>query len=144
MGWSAISPNVKISVENPYTHLNIAIDVQHLGKVIETLCKHAALNTSEGSVRAKCEYRHGELSICIEDTGRGLSEAEQKHVFERFARSDVGSGYSTGLDMPIIKEITEQMGGSIELQSAPGKGCTVYVIIPCKMTNMEKKTEITI
>jgi len=144
MGWSAISPNVKISVENPYTHLNIAIDVQHLGKVIETLCKHAALNTSEGSVRAKCEYRHGELSICIEDTGRGLSEAELKHVFERFARSDVGSGYSTGLDMPIIKELTEQMGGSIELQSAPGKGCTVYVIIPCEMSSMEKKTEITI
>jgi signal transduction histidine kinase len=41
--------------------------------------------------------------------------------------------------MPIIKELIEQMGGSIELQSEPDKGCTVYVIIPCKMTNMEKK-----
>ena len=144
MGWTNISPNVKISVENPYNHLMIAIDAQHLGKVIQVLCEHTVLNTSEGSIRAKYEYRHGELSISIEDTGRGLSEEEQKRVFERFARSEVGGDYSTGLDMPIIKELIEQMGGSIELQSEPGKGCTVYVIIPCKMTNMEKKTEITI
>ena len=144
MGWTNISPNVKISVENPYNHLIIAIDAQHLGKVIQVLCEHAVLNTSEGSIRAKYEYRHGELSISIEDTGRGLSKEEQKRVFERFARSEVGGDYSTGLDMPIIKELIEQMGGSIELQSELGKGCTVYVIIPCKMTNMEKKTEITI
>ena len=144
MGWTNISPNVKISVENPYNHLIIAIDAQHLGKVIQVLCEHTVLNTSEGSIRAKYEYRHGELSISIEDTGRGLSKEEQKRVFERFARSEVGGDYSTGLDMPIIKELIEQMGGSIELQSEPGKGCTVYVIIPCKMTNMEKKTEITI
>lgn len=86
----------------------------------------------------------GSLSISIEDTGRGLSEEEQKRVFERFARNEVGGDYSTGLDMPIIKELIEQMGGSIELQSEPGKGCTAYVIIPCKMTTMEKKSEITI
>jgi signal transduction histidine kinase len=144
MGWSSIGAEVKVSVENPYNHLYIAIDAQHLGEVIQKICEHAALNTNKGSIRAKYEYRHGELNISIEDTGRGLSEAEQKRVFERFARSESGGNYSTGLDMPIIKELIEQMGGSIELQSAPGKGCTVYVIIPCVMSSMEKKTEITI
>ena len=46
--------------------------------------------------------------------------------------------------MHIIREITEQMGGRIELKTETGKGCTVYVIIPCVMSSMEKKTEITI
>lgn len=141
MGWSAVSPNVKVSAENPYNHLMIAIDEQHLGKVIEKLCETAANMTSEGTIRAKYEYRHGELSISIEDTGRGLSEEELSHVFERFTRSEFGDKYSTGLELPIIKELVEQMGGTIELQSELGKGSTVYVIIPCRMSNMEKKTE---
>jgi signal transduction histidine kinase len=47
----------------------------------------------------------------------------------------------TGLDMPITKEIVEQMGGTIEMQSEEGKGSAIYVIIPCEMTFMERKEE---
>ena len=46
--------------------------------------------------------------------------------------------------MPIIKELVTQMGGSIEIQSEKEIGNTVYVIIPCEMSSMEKKTDITI
>ena len=41
------------------------------------------------------------------------------------------------------KEIIEKMGGSLEIQSEPGKGTTAYIIIPCEMSSIEKKTEIT-
>jgi signal transduction histidine kinase len=43
--------------------------------------------------------------------------------------------------MPIIKELVEQMGGTIEIQSEEGKGTTAYVIIPCEMKSMEKRSE---
>ena len=67
---------------------------------------------------------------------------QQTHIFERFARNELVNQHATGLDMPIIKEIIEQMGGTLEIQSEPGKGNTVYIIIPCEMSSMEKKIEI--
>lgn len=139
IGWSAISPGVKVSVENPYSRLMLLVDDQNLGTVIEKLCAHASQMTTEGTIRAKYEYRHGELNISIEDTGRGYGKEALAHIFDRFAHEDTNEHRGTGLEMPIIRELVEQMGGSIEVQSEEGKGCTVYVIIPCKMTSLEKK-----
>ena len=142
MGMSMLSPQVKVSVENPYNHLFVTIDSQNLGEVIQKLCATASSHTREGSIRAKYDYRHGELNIVIEDTGQGLSKEELAHVFDRFARSKESGGFGTGLELPIIRALIEQMGGSIEIQSEVGKGNTVYVIIPCEMSSLEKKTEV--
>lgn len=141
MGWSVLSPGVEVSVENPYSQLMVKIDDQNLGQVIQKLCAYASRFTTEGTIRAKYEYRHGELNIAIEDSSKGISKEMLPHVFDRFARDETESHNGTGLDLPIVKELVEQMGGSIELQSEPGKGSTVYVIIPCEMSSMEKKTE---
>lgn len=144
MGWSMLCPEVKVSVENPYNHLFVTIDSQNLGEVIQKICAIASHHTTEGFIRAKYEYRHGELSIAIDDTGKGLSKKELSHVFDRFARTNESGSYGTGLELPIIRELIKQMGGSIEIQSEIGKGNTVYVIIPCEMSSLEKKTEMNI
>ena len=142
MGLSALNPDVKIQVENPYNRLMVKIDEQNMGEVIQKLCVNAARVTKAGSIRAKYDYRHGELNITIEDTGKGLSAKELPHVFDRFARDENNQREGTGLDMAITKELVELMGGTIEVQSEEGKGTAVYVIIPCEMTAMEKNTEI--
>ena len=131
-------------MENPYNRLMVKIDEQNVGEVIQKLCINAARVTKAGSIRAKYEYRHGELNITIEDTSKGLNKKELEHVFDRFARDENNQREGTGLDLPIIKELVEQMGGTIEVQSEEGKGSTAYVIIPCEMTAMEKKTEISV
>ena len=142
MGWSALAPNVKTFIDNPYTHLVLNIDEQHLGQVIQKICACSASYTSEGSVRAKYEYHHGELNIVLEDTGKGVRKEVLSHVFDRFVKDDQSKITGTGLDMPIVKELVEQMGGQIEIQSELGKGTTCYVMIPCEMISREKKTEI--
>lgn len=142
MGWSTLGPNVKAFVENPYTLLNVKIDQQNLCMVIQKLCTFSAYSTQEGMVRAKYEYRHGELMITIEDTGRGLSPEARAKAFDRFSRETNEEKHGTGLDLPIVKELLDQMGGSIELQSESGKGTVFYVSIPCEMISLEKKSEI--
>ena len=146
MGWSAMvmGSGVKTVVENPYNSLIVKIDQQHLGMVIQKLCSYMALefeSGAEGTMRAKYEYHHGELTITIEDNGQGMSAEAQSKLFDRFALKE-GGEQGTGLDLPIMKELLEQMGGTIELQTEQGKGTTFYISIPCEMISLEKKSEI--
>lgn len=143
MGWILLNPGVTVSVENPYSQLLVTIDEKNLCEVVQKLCAHAARQTTEGTIRAKYEYRNGELSIAIEDTSKGYSPEALSQIFDRLSKDEEDKD-GTGLEMPIIKELVKQMGGNIEIQSAEGKGTTVYVIVPCEMTSMEKKAEIII
>jgi signal transduction histidine kinase len=63
-------------------------------------------------------------------------------VFERFVRDEGEMRCGTGLDFPIVQALVEQMGGSIELQSETGKGTTVWVIIPCEASVIERRREL--
>lgn len=142
MGWANIAPSVKIIVENPYNQLMVNIDQQNLELVISKICLITANHTKEGTIRAKYEYRHGELMITIEDTGEGLSPKALSKIFDRFVHNEGVERQGTGLDMPIVKELVEQMNGTIELQSELGKGSAFYISIPCEMASFDKKTEI--
>ena len=66
----------------------------------------------------------------IKDNGIGMSEEFQKHIFEEFAReenSTVSGIQGTGLGMSITKNIVDLMGGSITIESEPGKGSEFIV-----------------
>ena len=107
--------------------------------VIQKLCIYSGLTTTEGTVRAKYEYRRGELMITIEDTGEGMDAENLEKAFDRFVHEEGKKSKGTGLDLPIVKELVEQMNGTIELQSEQGKGSTFFVSVPCEMINFEKK-----
>lgn len=138
MGWAKLmKPEVDYVVENPYEHLILEIDDSNVGHIIEQIAANAARFTESGTIRTRYDYIGGKLLITVEDTGCGIAADRQESVFERFSTSGDGSG--TGLGMAICKELATQMGGSIYLNSAEGKGTTVWIVIPCKATLIEKK-----
>ncbi len=139
MGWSSLASNVQTIIENPYEHLIVNIDESNLGKVIEKLCSLVTLFVQEGSVSARCEYRRGELTIMIQDTGVGIDEKTLPHVFDRFVRNQNEELCGTGLDLPIVQSLVTQMGGTIDIESELGKGTTVWVSIPCEAREIEKR-----
>jgi signal transduction histidine kinase len=139
MGWSSLSPAVCTVVDNPYERLVVDIDEANLGKVIEKLCLLSAYFTKEGTVSARCEYRRGELTISIEDTGAGIDAQTLPRVFDRFVRNQNEELCGTGLDLPIVQAIVQQMGGTIDVESELGKGTTVWVSIPCEAKVLEKR-----
>ena len=142
MGLVNVSPEVKVTVDNPFSRLLAKIDTEHVSKVIEKLCAVAVSYTQKGVIHAKYEYRQGQLSIVIEDTGRGIDSQTLPHVFERFVRDQQEKLCGTGLDLPIARALVEQMGGNIEMQSEAGKGTTVWVIIPCEVSVIERRREL--
>ncbi len=74
-----------------------------------------------------------QVCISISDTGPGIPPDDQERIFEKFTQLDpsvtkVHGG--TGLGLTIAKELTEMLGGYIEVDSLPGQGATFSVILP--------------
>ncbi len=141
IGWSTANTQVKTVIDNPYESLVLNIDLEHVGKVIEKLCWLSALTLKEGYVKARYEYRRGELLITIEDTGDGIPEEGMAHLFDRFVHNYDNQLLGTGLDLPIVQAMVNQMGGTIEIESTLHKGTTAWVSIPCEAKNIERRHE---
>ena len=141
-GWSNRNPEVTTVIDNPYQRLMVNINAEYLGNVIERLCMLATKFTQQGTIKSKYEYRRGELTISIEDSGVGIDSQTLSHIFDRFVRDANDKMCGTGLDLPIVQLLVQQMGGTIEVQSELGKGTTVWVTIPCEASVIEKRTTI--
>ncbi len=77
---------------------------------------------------------HGSIEFSVADTGIGISEEMLPIIFEKFRQvdgSETRSYGGVGLGLYIVKQFTQQMGGTIEVDSAPGKGSRFIVNIPC-------------
>lgn len=91
------------------------------------------------------------MEFICQDTGIGMSEEFQKHLFEPFAQEQKGGASKfggTGLGMPITKSLLEKMGGTITFISEQGVGTTFVITIPFKINedvarDEEKQEEVT-
>lgn len=128
---------VDFVIDNPYSQLEVEIDDQNLGLVIDQIVENATAHTTTGVVRVSYEYTGEGLAMAFQDTGSGISEERMKQIFERFVSS--GSSHGTGLGLAICHEITTQMGGKIRIKSEVGKGTIVWISIPCKCTEIVRK-----
>ena len=141
MGWAKEQKaGVDYEVVSPYEHLVVALDDANVGQVVEKVVENAARYTENGFVRARYDYIGDRLLITIDDSGRGIAPEDQQTMFERFRLPTDGGG--TSLGMAICKELVMQMDGAININSAPGKGTTVWIEIPCKATTIEKRKTV--
>ena len=141
-GMEGINPDVQSVIVQPYNRLLVDIDGRHLEMIIQRLCKLSCLLTTHGSITASYEYHRGELTIHLEDTGIGFAAEVMPHIFEHFTRNIRGGLIGSGLDLPIVQQLTQQMGGNIEIQSDYGKGTSAWVSIPCTALVIEKKRNL--
>jgi two-component system sensor histidine kinase BaeS len=105
-------------------------DADRLVQIASNLVENALRSTpAGGSVVVRAEPG----SLAVEDTGPGLAAGELPHAFERFFLFERYRGrraVGTGLGLAIVKELAEAMGGSVEVQSEPGRGTTFTVRLP--------------
>jgi PAS domain S-box-containing protein len=110
-------------------------DPRALESVFGNLIGNAVKYTPEGGqvgVRIG-PVEQGLIRVEVEDDGIGISEKEQSRIFERFYRVKDGQTRNisgSGLGLPIVKGILDDMGGSISLHSEHGRGSTFIVWIP--------------
>lgn len=116
--------------------LFIESDQYRLEQIINNLISNAIKFTSRGHVILSYTIPdNNTLEIRVTDTGRGISKENQGVIFERFRQINPDPKINiggTGLGLAISKSITELLGGTICVDSAPDQGATFRVRIPCK------------
>lgn len=139
-GWShELKDGVEMIVDSPYEQLVVDIDSNHVGQVIEMLATNSAHFTSSGMLRGRYGYYHGNLEICLEDTGAGIEKKNLDTMFNNMNVAENMDQSAIRLRMQICKKLVEKMGGSMNVDSEPGKGVTVWIRIPCEATVVKKK-----
>ena len=86
-----------------------------------------------GVVQVTAAVDVARVSISVRDTGIGIAKADQQRVFEEFTQIEgplQTRARGTGLGLPLVKRLTELLGGSIEIESEPGVGSRFVVVIP--------------
>lgn len=109
-------------------------DAKRLHQVLVNLIDNAVKYTHGGTVTLHAGFADGMLTFAVNDTGMGIAAAEIEHIFEPFRQvgETQGRPQGTGLGLAIAKRLVERMGGSISVETAPGRGSTFRVHIPAR------------
>lgn len=115
-------------------HLLVRGDTRAMEKVFVNLLSNAIKFTPQGGrVEVRAEAREGEALIQVSDTGIGIRAEDRELVFERFRQGDASTTRryrGTGLGLALVKEMTERMGGRVELSSELGSGTCMTIRLP--------------
>ena len=151
----AAEQNIRIVWEKKeIKHCDLIGSPRYVKRVMMNILSNAVkYNGENGHIYISCIEIPSEqpemttMEFVCRDTGIGMAEEFQKHIFEPFAQEHAGSRTKfsgTGLGMPISKKLIEKMGGTITFESAEGIGTTFVIRVPFKIDlDADKREEQT-
>ncbi len=131
---------VAFRVEGTDAPLEAAFDADAVEKVLANLLSNAFKFTPSGGVvelRLERAERDGRAlaAVAVRDSGPGIPDEAQAHVFERFYRVDEAGGVGTGIGLALAKELAELHGGTVEVESAVGFGSVFTLLLPLEVAD---------
>ncbi|MBK1649294.1 PAS domain S-box protein [Rhabdochromatium marinum] len=108
-------------------------------QILTNLLGNAVKFTEQGGISLTLDYQlpatgvEGRLCMAVRDSGIGLSQADQAHLFDEFVQAEDGTTRrfgGTGLGLAISQKLAQLMGGHIRCESTPGAGSTFHVELP--------------
>ena len=121
-----------LSFASPLPSIEADFVAEYYDKIISNLVGNAFKHTpAGGSVTVQTALVMDRLQLDVIDTGTGIPEADLPHVFELFYQGEnARMEGSTGLGLPYVRQMVEQMGGSIEARSNTPRGTDVHIELP--------------
>jgi signal transduction histidine kinase/CheY-like chemotaxis protein len=111
----------------------VRADRQRLLQILRNLLSNALKFTQQGEVLLHIHAGQGRLNFEVCDTGRGIAQDQQAHIFRRFEHADVQTTRAyggTGLGLSICEKLVELHGGQIGVRSQEGHGATFWFHVP--------------
>ncbi len=125
------------------THIDAVwtdIDVEKYAMILSNLLSNATKFTDEGKISVIINKSSEQVQLEVIDTGAGISEAAQHHIFDRFYQEDstsVRQNEGTGIGLAISKRLVELLSGTIRVNSSLGEGTRFTVKLPVT-NNLDK------
>jgi signal transduction histidine kinase len=104
--------------------------------IVRNLVGNALKFTERGRVQAWIAVKGKHLVIGVSDTGIGIPPESQAHIFEMFRQADGSDSRrfgGSGLGLYIVAQYARQLDGTVEVDSAPGRGSTFRVTLPLRV-----------
>jgi len=98
-------------------------------QALRNLAENAVKHTPSGRIVLRAYAAGTTVHLEVEDTGTGMSSETQQHVFDRFFRGEDRGPEGFGLGLAIVRQAVRSLGGHIELDSAPGQGTRVRIVL---------------
>ncbi len=117
-------------------------DERRLTQVLLNLVGNAIKFTDDGEVSIQARASDGAFVVSVSDTGPGISEADQRTIFEEFQQADSSSTRKkggTGLGLSISRRIVELHGGRLWVESTPGRGSTFSFTLPVRVERQAER-----
>jgi signal transduction histidine kinase len=130
------APGIAVRTEVPDTPVEVAVDRSRIRQLLLNLVTNAIKYTPAGGKVSIGLVDQGDtVALIVGDNGIGIPAADLPHIFDRFyradpARSRTGERPGAGLGLAITKWIAEAHGGTITVQSRPGRGTAFTVTLP--------------
>jgi signal transduction histidine kinase len=104
-------------------------DERRLEQVLTNLVQNAVRHTPRGgAILLQAEPAGGQVEIRVLDSGEGISPEDLPHIWDRFYRSARGGGAGrTGIGLSLVKELVENMGGTVGVESQPAEGSRFWL-----------------
>jgi signal transduction histidine kinase len=123
---------VILATQFPIGELMVTTDIDKVKEIVTNLVQNAVKFTAKGSITLGFDLPQGDkIMLWVLDTGKGIAEADQKRIFERFVKVDEYIP-GAGLGLSVAKSHAESLGGSIGVDSILGEGSRFWVEIPMR------------
>lgn len=114
---------IQLAIDIPAHFPNVMVDKNRLIQILYNLIHNAVKYTNEGVISIRAEEKHGMALIHVADTGIGIDKQTQNKIFEPYVQGDSSTAEGgLGLGLSISKQLVEMHGGTLSVESAPGKG----------------------
>jgi len=125
--------NITLRNEVPAELPPVYADENRLQQILLNLVGNAIKFTQEGHVSVLAEQEDDTIRIWVQDTGIGIAQDQQAHIFEAFSQGDGSTAREyggTGLGLSISRQLIELHGGTISVTSQPGEGSMFTFTLP--------------
>ena len=113
--------------------LNIVTDPRRVRQILLNLLSNAIKFGMKKPIEVSCERTEdGGVVISVKDEGEGISAEDQSRIFEEFVQVSPTQQLGTGLGLPISRRLATLLDGSLEVESAPGKGSVFTLRLPAE------------
>ncbi len=119
---------IAVRLQIPESGPRVTADPSDVERVVYNLAANAVEAMPDGgTLTVRLRSLRGEARIAVEDTGTGIAESDRSHLFRPFYTT---REHGVGMGLAICRRIVEDNGGSIAVESAPGKGSRFTVRLP--------------